>query len=111
MSTHRWLVAKPADYSRLEQRSTKTPQRPCRSSPSISGWEHRRTRGGSDLSAAVFSPKRESEVGVTRGSDGSAAATDECRTPRRGPGPAEAGHTRKQVRLKPDTTYAQSAGG
>ena len=69
MRTHRWLVAKPADYSRLDQRSTKTPQRPYRPSPPNSGWEHLRSRGDSRRDAASVFPRRESEVGVTRGSD------------------------------------------
>ena len=51
-----------------------------RPSPSNSGWEHRRSRGDSHRAAASVFPRRESEVGVTRGID----------VVRRGP--AEAGH-------------------
>ena len=94
MRTHRWLVAKPADYSRLDQRRTKTPQRPCRPSPSNSRWEHHRSRGDSHRAAASVFPRHESEAGVTRASD---VVRQKC-------SPAEAGVRKAAVRLKPDTT-------
>ena len=66
---HRRLVSKPADYSRRDRRSTKTPQPLSRVSLRRLRWEHVRSRRVSRRAAASVLPRRESKVGVTRGAD------------------------------------------
>jgi hypothetical protein len=58
----------PADYEQRDTRSTKTPKRPSRLSPSNSGWEHFRSRGDSRRDAASVFPRCESEADLAKAS-------------------------------------------
>jgi len=60
------FLQRTGDYERRDTRSTKTPRRPCRPSPSNSRWEHLRSRDNSLRAAASVFRGRESETGRAR---------------------------------------------
>jgi len=51
------FLQRTGDYERRDTRSTKTPRRPCRPSPSNSRWEHLRSRDNSLRAAASVFPR------------------------------------------------------